>query len=98
MQSSFCTGCHSNFEVAQLQRSSEYPKYCVKCVANVTHSVEEQNKYAAERFLEFLNSGALKSTLVGKSFDMSQEESRKACAEYIADFVCKADTWYTLTK
>lgn len=98
MQDDYCLACNLHFEIAQLQRSSEYPKYCVKCVEIVTRSNEEEKKYRAKRFLEFLNSGALRSTLVGKSFDMSQEESRKACAEYIADFVSNADTWYTLTK
>lgn len=98
MQANYCLACNAHFEVAQLQRSSKYPKYCARCVAVVTHINEEEKKHKAKQFLEFLNSGALKSTLVGKSFDMSQEDSRKACAEYFADFVCNADTWYILTK
>lgn len=98
MQADYCLACNANFKVSHLRRSPDYPKYCQRCVEVIIHANEEAKKEQTERILNFLNSGALRSTLVGKSFDMSQEESRKACAEYFADFVCKADTWYTLTK
>lgn len=77
-----------------LLRDPEFTDYCDHgCAAVVRKYLDEVQKKNAERILAYLDSGEVKTTLIGRAFDLSQEQSKEAFADFISNFMVQVETW-----
>lgn len=101
MLSDFCKTCRRTFgqqawvgKDELLKRDPEFPNYCTQgCAAVVRKWRESVHDTNYHLVMNYVNSGEVKSTLISRAFDLSQEESKKEFAEFIANFLADVNVY-----
>lgn len=100
MLSDICKTCRRTFgqkawasKEAILERDPEYPNYCTQGCSEITRKyLDGHRKSNFDRVMRYLDSGEVKTTLIGRSFDLSQEQSKEAFADFISNFMVQVET------